>query len=194
MKSHYHRIVVIICWFLVLLGLLGCGRTVKMERIPELRGGSPLSEIPSMTFGLRDFEDARPIVAVVVPTIKGDETLLDPGPTQIVTRAIEKELTRNGHKVLRSGDFATADVVITGSVTQFVLSIAPDPWRAVVESRIQVTSQTLNGTTIKTYRAIELAKNEPLVDIMSRAVSTLVKEFTMDPEFLERLKSIKKAR
>jgi hypothetical protein len=193
-------IAVIICGFFTMLGMQGCTKTLKMSQVPELKSGSPLSEIPSTTFILRDFRDARSAESVVFPVVQGEKFLIEPGPDQIITQALEKELTRTGHKVLRSGDFTTTDVVLEGSVIRFDVFFKDGPKMSIdrsatVETRIAVTIKTSNDTFTKMYRGTDQEYTfglKGLDENLGRAVSSLVKEFTMDPDFLEKLKKIQK--
>lgn len=77
-----------------IIGIQGCTRVWKIQDVPPLRGGSPLSAAPSVTFAIRDFKDAR-------PKQLQEEFITDPVPMRIVERALEKELVRNGHTFSR---------------------------------------------------------------------------------------------
>src|SRR4030042_5102168 len=110
----------IISFIFIVLTVQSCGPAViKMDKIPEMQGGSPLSTIDPITFVINNFEDKRraycadrefdPGEMVAFCTGVGYKgclasATLDRKPVDIVKQAITNELKRNGHNVLEMKD------------------------------------------------------------------------------------------
>lgn len=186
----------LMCLCFAMLGVDGCGyRVLTLDRIPEVKGGRPLGAIPPMKFGLHEFGDSRPFEFVYLQPPR--HFIVTPKPTQIVEQAIEKELVRNGHTVVRSGDFTAVDVLIEGSVTMFAVPLQSGfTAHGVVEARIATTPTRAPGEPlIKTYRGVDPSGVGflDLKGLLSGALTEMVKEFTTDPEFLDRITKTKKS-
>lgn len=187
------RNLIIISIFLA-LALQGCAAVmiIGMERIPTLKGGSPLSGIEPVTCVIKDFRDeAGEIVFSYVDTV----AKIDRGAADIVAQAIATELRRNGHKVMESKDVDKADVVIDGTVKQFWLEVQQHLLSAGVlahaKAEITVTSASGGKILSKLYSGISIERkmSDKNMELnLKEALSNMVKDFTTDPDFLDGLK------
>ena len=101
--------------FISILAMLqGCiTRTIKIDPIPELKIGSPLAGIESLTFKINEFKDVRSNKKLVGACRVGPKIELEEQKVpEIITQTIANEMKRNGHKVLQTGEADKADVII----------------------------------------------------------------------------------
>lgn len=189
----------IIISILLALAVQGCASVgiIRMERIPTLRGGSPLSGIEPVTCVIKDFRDE---VGEVVFSEMGGIVKIDRGTADIVVQAIAAELRRNGHKVMEPKDVDMADVVIDGTVKQFWIELRQHflyaRILASVKVEITVTSASGGKTLSKLYSGISAERGmgnrwtweERYRDSLNEALSNMVKDFTTDPDFLDGLR------
>ena len=153
---------------------------------------------------VKEFEDARPIKKQVGACRVGPKIELDDQKVpEIINQAIVKELKRNGHKVLQPGEANKADVIIDGIVrgywiqsNNYTFSITIT---GMVETELNITANKNEDKFItKTYRGNYQYETSGMIspsvwrDVINQALLDMIKEFTTDEKFLNRLKRVKK--
>lgn len=187
----------------------GCAPAVIMiNKIPELKGGSPLGDISPLNFVIHDFVDARMIENPhkVGYGILGfnHNVLADREAKDLVRQTIVLELKRNGHQVLEPQEKDKADVIIDGSVQELwvgATGLYSGEIRASTKIKITANSLKLEKSLSKIYQGIasqnvtalfKFVNKEGFERLLNDALLSMVKEFTMDPDFLEVLQKVKK--
>ena len=202
---NYQKYAVII-WLSIVSMLHGCAAysitTIPIEEVPELKIGSPLAGIRSLTFLVNEFEDARPFKGSVILASERGRIELNQKVSELVTQSIANELKRNGHKVLRSNESDNADVIIKGVVRRYWIESKPVSLFSLrlsgtVEAEISVNGQGTEKVIPKIYRGdyyIDGNSIGPLIwrDILNQALTEMIKEFTTDEEFLGRIKQVRR--
>ena len=191
--------------FISILAMLqGCiTRTIKIDPIPELKIGSPLAGIESLTFKINEFKDVRSNKKLVGACRVGPKIELEEQKVpEIITQTIANEMKRNGHKVLQTGEADKADVIIDGTVrgywvqsNNYTFSITIT---GMVETEIYVTAnKNMDNPLIKTYRGDYYYETSGIIspsvwrDVINQALLEMVKEFTTDEEFLSGIRRVK---
>ena len=177
-------------------------RTIKIDPIPELKSGSPLSGIEPLTFKINEFEDVRPYkkqVGVGPQSIKIE--LEEQKVSDIVAQAIANELKRNGHKTLQPKESGKADVVINGIVRQYWVEDYTKIFTVKVSGHVEVEinvvrRQDLDKPLSKTFRGKYYYSDKGVLGVwehvINQALLQMIKEFTTDEEFLNVLKKVKR--
>lgn len=199
------RIYIVFAIFFSIIVLQGCTtKTVRIDPIPELKTGGPLSGIGPLTFKINEFEDVRPhkkIIGEAYPTHKIE--LEDQKVPDIVAQAIANELKRNGHRVLQTGASGRADVIIGGVVRGYWVAGRDYATISKVTGSVEIeinvmTSRSKEKSFSKTYRGnyysepffgINLLNMGPVfTDVINQALLDMIKEFTTDEEFLNKIR------
>jgi len=194
-----------------------CSGVIKMDKIPELQGGSPLSGIKTVIFTVNHFKDDRGSVKEfagdertvgmsggVQPNYRTDRQVND-----IVRQAIINELIRNGHRVVATEDSSKANVIIDGTVRQYwawfehhhywplsyehtVLGSVKADITVKFSDSGSTFSKSFNGAAdLKTYAGFTKGKCE---SVLNEALLNMVKDFTMDLGFLDGLNKTEKGK
>lgn len=188
---------------LIIVVFQGCAHNIKMKQIPELKTGSPLSEIKPLTFEIKDFGDER-AVKDIIGMQGGHKIKIDKKVTEIIAETISNELSRNGHKVLKFNDADMADVTIEGDVSRYWIDDRDYFFTfkiiGTVEVKMAVTAtRSSYKPLLKTYKGTYYFDTSLILptslfrDIINQALLKMVEEFTTDPEFLDMLRGIKKS-
>jgi hypothetical protein len=182
---------------------LACSPAIIMiNKTPELRGGNPLSEIGPLVFLVNDFVDARMIEnpRQVGYGILGfnHKILADRKAKDLVRESIVLELKRNGQTVLESAAKDVADVVLEGSVQELwvgATAMYSGECRAVVKTKITVSRRSSGKSFSKVYSGIQgqevgfkFMSKADFERLLNDALVSMVKDITMDSEFLEMLR------
>lgn len=204
-----YKIYLLILLLLTTSVIASCSGVIKMEKIPELEGGSPLGGIKPVTFTINHFKNAADDEGIVgipggaLPKYKTDRQVND-----IVRQAIINELIRNGHRVLPPEDSSKANVVIDGTVWQYWASFKPHKTILMLSSvnhvigsvKADITvrfsdsgtilTKSYNGTAdLETAKAFTKGNCE---SALNEALLNMLKDFTMDPDFLDGLNKVGK--
>lgn len=204
-----------ILFFIVLL-LQGCTRVLVMEPIPNLEGGSPLSEIEPVTFIINGLEgdwtkkcvkvDPNSGVPETVVAFRIDKVVIHNKPEDLVVQAIRNELIRNGHKVLDSKYQDKANIIIDVVVEQYWTDMRDLMFRgalyeANVKAQITVREPLISDYILrKSYKGN--SSHNPFIAkplygevkaVLNEALLEMVKDFTFDPDFLNILRKSKKS-
>ena len=189
--------------------LQGCAIDLKMKKV-ELQSKSPLGEIKPLTILVGEFEDEIPVKDEDKDAIgyAGARKIVlnkNKKVADIVSEAISNELKRNGHNVINSvGDNTSADLIIKGCVSRCgYVSVPEGMWRVkfntIMELKVvyisgysnKTLSRTYNGSMTRTWVWATMKDVKELIEI---AFSNMVEEFATDPEVLDMLKELEKAK
>ena len=189
-----HRVAFALIVLFVIM-VTGCvAPELHMEHLQGLEGPSPLHAITPLNFVILEFKD---------PPYKDGFLQLDRKPSEIVSNAIAAELVRNGHRVLSDQDAAKADVILDGTVTDFIVKFYRDTWENTLDTTITITLQLTSNIEqrhilSKEYKGV----TEPLrcalcagpfgiaEGLLKQALRSLVRDVMMDPDFINVLKEI----
>lgn len=183
---------------LVILFLGACigTPTIKMETIPELKVGSPLSEVKPLTFYVKRFGDeVGEVISVVGPEIWFIK--IDIPANQLFSQAIANELKRNGHTVFLYENDGKADIIIDGAVKKYFIEsphsgfYSRNTGYAEAEITLIKTSDDTESMS-KLYRGSFDCGTARCRTCLYETLLDMVKDFSTDPDLLEFVKSIKK--
>lgn len=214
LTKKFNGYIIWIIFFFTSFLLQGCTRVLVMDPLPELQGGSPLSEIEPITFKINglDGEWTKKFVKVnpdsgvpeTLVAFRIDKVIIHKKPEDLVVQAIGNELKRNGHRILDTKAHDTADIFIDVVIEQYWTEIRDLMFRGVlyeanVKAQIAVR-EGLNSEYVlrKSYKGT--AKHNPLIgkafykdvrDVLNMALLDMVKDFTLDHDFLNILQKVK---
>jgi hypothetical protein len=199
MRKQSHCIHVLAILSMATIVISGCipAAVINTTDIPALESGSPLRSIESRTFAFNEFEDIR-------TNISDDKRLmwperrtwrLDQDPADLVSKAIRKELERNGHKTVAYSPVAKSDYIMDGTVFKFSVIVNLGVWSGTVTSTIGVkliVSRVPNsrGGFAKTYQGVYESKEgptptNPMTISIREALLMMVKDISTDQELVE---------
>lgn len=181
----------------LLIVLTSCTKYITMYPLPQLTGGSPLRGIPPASFVVNDFEDQRLekeyIGVIGVYKVKAKEEL-----RKVVPDALKAELERNGHIINQANGSGRVDFIIDGSLINYYCIVIPGTWSVTGNSRVEAVINVKNAKTgevklTKKYSGFYEKKSalgisgRGFQDLLDEALKNTIKEFTMDPQFLDLL-------
>lgn len=180
----------------------GCNvKTIKIDPLPQLQSGSPLSTVEPLTFKIKEFEDVRSYKKQIGATKAGPKIELDEQKvSEIITQAIANELKRNGHKVLQTGKSDKADIIVEGIVRQYWVASTPGFITVTITGSVEVemnfiTGQDSKKPLSKTFRGNHYYSDKGFLGVLeyvlNQALLDMLKEFTTDEEFLNKLKTVR---
>jgi uncharacterized lipoprotein YajG len=181
---------------LFLSGLLimsSCTKYISMYPLPELTGGSPLRGIQQTSFLVNDFEDQRlekEYIGVAGDKLKAKEDL-----KKVLPDALKTELERNGHLVNQLEGSGSVNFIIDGSLINYYCIVVPGFWVGTANSRVEsiITVTDANTHEIKLTKKYagfyekQSAWKISAKGLLDEALKNIVKEFTMDKDFLDLL-------
>lgn len=195
----------VILVLLLLPMLSGCNtRSIRIDPIPQLKTGSPLSGIEPLTFVVNEFDDVRPDKKLVGSCRIGPLIVLeDQKVPEIIAHAIANELRRNGHTVLGPHEADKADVIIDGIVRQYWIQSNNYTFSiritGTVGTEIRFTSRKIkDGPLSKTYRGEYYYETSGIIsasiweNAINQALLELIKELGTDEEFLKWMSQVKR--
>jgi len=202
MKYKRHNVLILI---ILVITIQACGTAViKMDQIPRLEGGSPLSSIEPVTFIIKAESRTGKYVGLGVAP-GGRHAELDRKVSDVVAEAIGMELKRNGHRVLESSDINKADLVIIGIVLRYWVEppksfLVPTHVGTAqthitilkAKDSVEMLSKTYEGVYHRKEQFLKLPGVAYFKDVLDNALLNMVKDFTTDPEFLDCLQKIRR--
>jgi hypothetical protein len=170
-----------------------------MDKVPELQGSSPLSGIKPVMFTVNRFKDATAGEGIVGQALQMDRQVND-----IVRQAIINELIRDGHQVSSPEYSSKANAVIDGTVrTYWVLCkqkiflllraahvlghVKADITIRFLDSGTVLTKSYDGASDVETYKGLTKETGERA---LNEALLNMLKDFTMDPDFLDGLNKL----
>ena len=181
--------------------LQGCTRNIMMEKIPEIKTKSPLSEVKPLNIVIREF--GYESLSKTAEFIKVQKDGLNKEIKDIVLEAISNELRRNGHNVFTSVNADTnADMIIEGNVSKYEHLVIPG-WTAKINTIIEVKLLYINRGSdkpiLKTYsgnythaRPTWETASKMLEKCTELTLLNMVEKFTTDPELMDIFKELEK--
>jgi hypothetical protein len=191
-----YRIGLLVC---CCAAMTGCTTTVyKSSAIPPLQVGSPLKDVPSRTFVLKEFKDTRGVEPKLFFQAGKSKCLMDEPIATIVRTAIRKELERNGHVCLSGEADKTADFIIEGTVYRYdlsvrsaVLGLTTTETANVGVKLTVVGAESHPGLLTKTYEgssSFTHAIKMEFAPLMNKALLNMLEELTYDQQFIDTIK------
>jgi len=200
-----HKMTLLILLLLTTSAIQSCSGDIKMDKIPELQSGSPLSGIKPLIFAVTHFKNAAGDEGIigkpggVWPDFKTDRPVDD-----IVRQAIINELIRNGHEVLSPESASKASVIIDGTVRQYwawhkMAKIPHFHGHVLGHVNVDITVRFSDSGTIltKTYNGTSDLETQGFTkrnceSALNEALLRMLKDFTMDPDLLDGLNKVGK--
>ena len=170
---------------------------IKMETIPELKVGSPLSGVKPVTFYVKRFGDEVGEMIEVIPVGHAKGFIkIDIPANQLFSQAIANELKRNGHTVFLYENDGKADIIVDGVAKKYLIEFPISTFhsRNTGYAEAEITLIKISDATESMSKLYRGSFDCRTVDrtCLYETLLDMVKDFSTDPDLLEFVKSVRK--